>query len=374
MAVLAMKRLGLISVSLLLLLTLAAPVGHVSGYTPPTEFRGTSPPIGPGQVFSVGVGSGWSGNGDVIQWNWNATGNTTFHAVYTRASDLQTVSISGLQMVDGILANVTGWYGLTWFNNEAHNVTVSYDIETFTPVLETTSPKEGSYLNSRSILVRGVTEGFATGVLVGTDPLHLQKASLHGGNWTEALTLAEGPNTVFIQSYYWIRPLGERNFTITRMLNVTVDTVPPTASIVSPVNGTSIRGREVQVYWNCSDAVGLERVDLKVDNGSWTTVSWGNMLGLGYTTLGLPTGEHTIEVRGVDRAGNGAIASVTVRTNSNDWSLGGPMYGLPVIGIIGAALIIVLVAYWSYRRPPQEAQAPKAEPEKSADQVELERP
>jgi len=257
---------------------------------------------------------------------------------------------------------------LEWFNyGPDNNVIVDYLVDTYRPMVGTNSIVDESYLNSRTLVIYGVTEGLATGVLAGTDPLHLQKVDLNGGNWSGTVALAEGRNTIFIQSYYWLRPLGAVNLTLTKTVNVTVDTVSPVASIVSPSNGTSIRGRAVQVYWNCSDTVGLRKVDLRVDNGSWVTVNWGDTLGLGYTPIGLPTGEHVIEVRGTDRAGNQVSASTTVRTDSNDWSLGGPMYGLPSIGIILAAIVLSLVAYFSYARPRPDAQPPPAPAEPAAD-------
>jgi hypothetical protein len=188
-----------------------------------------------------------------------------------------------------------------------------------------------------------------------------------GSNWSGVVALAEGRNTIIIQSYYWLRPSGAVNSTLTKTVNVTLDTVLPTVSIVFPSNGTSIRGRGVQVYWNSSDDVGLRKVDMRIDNGSWVTVHWGDMLGLGYTPIGLSTGEHVIEVRGTDRAGNQVTASTTVRTNSNDWSLGGPMYGLPIIGIILGAIVLSLVAYFAYAKPRSDAQPPPAPVEPVAD-------
>jgi len=362
-----MKRLSLIPVCILMLLVFVPSFTSVSGTTPPTEFRGTSPPIEAWQLWDLQLGGGWVGAGEVIQWHWNASGNLTFGVYYTRPSDLQTVHIEGLQMDDGIVANETGWYGLNWFNYGSDNVTVDYFVDVYTPVVGTNSIVDGSYLNTRTPVVRGVTEGFATGVLVGTDALHLHKANMTGSNWAGTVALVEGRNTIFMQSYYWLRPFGAENFTLTRTVNVTLDTVPPAVSIVSPSNGTSFRGRAVQIYWNCSDAIGLRRVDLRVDNGSWVTVNWGNTLGLGYTPIGLPTGEHVIEVRGTDRAGNQVIASTTVRTNSNDWSLGGPMYGLPSVGIILAAIVLSLVTYFAYARPRPDAQPPPAPAEPAAD-------
>ena len=363
-----MKRLSLIPVCMLMLLVFVPSFTSVSGYTiPPTEYSGTSPPIGPGQPWSLSITAGWVSAGDVIQWHWTASGNVTFRVFYTIPSDLHTVLIDGRQMDDGIVANETGWYQLNWFNYGSDNVTVDYLVDVYTPVLGIKSIVDGSFLNTRNPVVHGVTEGFATGVLVGTDALHLQKADKTGRNWTGTVALVEGRNTIIMQSYYWLRPFGAVNFTLTKTVNVTVDTVSPTVSIVSPSNGTSIRGRAVQVYWNCSDAVGLLKVDMRVDNGSWVTVSWGNTLGLGYTPIGLPTGEHIIEVRGTDRAGNQVIASTTVRTDSNDWSLGGPMYGLPSIGIILAAIVLSLVTYFAYARPRPDVQPPPAPVEPAAD-------
>jgi hypothetical protein len=367
MADLVMKRLSLIPVCMLVLLVFLPSFTSVSGITPPTEYRGTSPTIIRAHLWNLPVGAGFVDVGDVIQWHWNSSGNLTFRVSCTFPPDLHTVQIQGLQMDDGIVVNQTGWYQLDWYNHGPGNATIDYLVDVYTPVVGASSIVDESYLNSRTLEVQGVTEGFATGVLVGTDALHLQKADMNGRNWEETVSLVEGRNTITIQSYYWLRPLGAKNFTLTKTVNVIVDTVPPAVSIVSPSNGTSIRGRAVQIYWNCSDSVGLMKVDLRVDNGSWVTVSWGDTLGLGYTPIGLPTGKHVLEVRGTDRAGNQVMASRTVRTDSNDWSLGGPMYGLPSIGIILAAIVLSLVTYFAYARPRPDAQPPPAPVEPAAD-------
>ena len=361
-----MKRLILIPVCILMLLLLMPSFNSVSGSSPPTEYKGTSPTIN--FWFDWSLGLSYVVPGTVIKWNWSSPVNMPFSLTYTRSSDLKVVGITGLLRDDGVVVNVTGWYSLVWFNLVPVNSTVDYLVDVYKPMIGTSPIVDGSYLNTRNPEVQGVTEGFATGVLVGTDPLHLQKADMTRGNWTRTVALVEGRNTIIIESYYWLRPLGAENITLTRTLNVTVDTVPPAVSIVSPSNGTSIRGREVQVYWNCSDAVGLLKVDMRVDNGSWVTVDWGNTLGWGYTPIGLSTGKHDIAIRGTDRAGNQVTASTTVRTNSNDWSIGGPMYGYPTIGIILAAVVLSLVTFYAYTRTPPEAKTPPppAEPAKES--------
>jgi hypothetical protein len=334
-----------------------SPLG-VPGHLPPVVYRGTSSTLNPNHAWSLDMG--YLHAGVVIQWHWNATDNLRFRVAYTRVTDLRTFVIPSPLIEGGIVVNVTGWYNLNWFNYGLANDTVNYLVDVYTPMIGTTTIVDGLYSNSRTLVVNGVTEGFATGVLVGTDALHLHKANLTGRNWEGTVALVEGRNAIIMQSYYWLRPFGAENITLTKGLNVTLDTVLPAVSIVSPSNGTSIRGRAVPIYWNCSDAVGLMKVDLRVDNGSWTTVDWGDTLGLGYTPIGLPSGEHTIDIRGTDRAGNQVTSSTTVRTNSNDWSLGGPMYGLPTIGIILAAIVLSLVAYFAYARPPKEDVPPPA--------------
>lgn len=367
-----MKRLSLIPMGVLLLLVLASSCVPATGRTPPTEYTGTSSSFGPGTHWDLYIGYVFSG--DVLMWHWNSSGNVSFSMVYTAATTSQTFEVRGFQSNDGLFVNTTGFYDMKWYNNDTGNVTVDYVVDWFTPLLAPTSPTDGGYVKSGNVTFQGVTEGFATGVLIGPDAAHLEKAAVSGRSWSSTMGLQEGRNTVVVESYYWFRPLGATNFTVTRTINVTVDSVPPLVSIVSPANGSSIRGYAVQVYWNCSDAVGLSRVDMKVDNGSWVTVSRGNLLGLGSTSLGLSTGKHTIDVRGVDLAGNEATASVTVHTDSSNWSLGGPMYGLPSIGIMVTALVLILVAYWSYRKPPQAETATPAASETPSEEAKPKEP
>ena len=121
---------------------------------------------------------------------------------YTSAADFQTRFLTGFLMDDGFVVSVTGWYALDWYNNGSASVTVDYLVDVYTPVVGTNSIADESYVNSRTLVLRGVTEGFATGVLLGTDPLHLQKADLTGRNWAGTVPLAEGRNTIIMQSYY----------------------------------------------------------------------------------------------------------------------------------------------------------------------------
>ena len=123
-----------------------------------------------------------------------------------------------------------------------------------------------------------------------------------------------------------------------------VDTVPPVAGIVTPRSGVTIRGNNVDVLWNCSDDNSIKRVDIRTDDGEWRTVHWGETWGLGHERIRLGNGEHSLEMRAIDIAGNEAATSRTFAVNSEALSFGGPYYGYPIIAAIIGSVAIVAIA------------------------------
>jgi len=92
----------------------------------------------------------------------------------------------------------------------------------------------------------------------------------------------------------------------------TTDITPPTVSITSPGNGSSLSG-VVNVQAIANDNVGLRSVDLSVDgimiqslNSAPFNFSWNS--------ANSPNGSHTITVTATDLAGNSRNASVSVST------------------------------------------------------------
>ena len=94
------------------------------------------------------------------------------------------------------------------------------------------------------------------------------------------------------------------------------DTSPPTVSITSPQNGTSVTsGSIVNVAVNASDNKGVTSVTFKVDETIVST-STSSPYNFTWNTTGVASGTHTLTATGRDAAGNIGISSVVITVNT----------------------------------------------------------
>jgi hypothetical protein len=134
------------------------------------------------------------------------------------------------------------------------------------------------------------------------------------------------------------------------------DRTPPTVSITGPLAGAHIRSDYVDVTWQSSDNIGVVSTEMKIDGGSWEPVS-----GYEATHLRFSSGDHVVQIRVADLAGNQAISNISFTNDNGAFSFGGPYYGLPTIAIIvGVILVGLFVAYTIEMR----RRAPAAPPTK----------
>jgi hypothetical protein len=137
------------------------------------------------------------------------------------------------------------------------------------------------------------------------------------------------------------------------------DRTPPTVSITGPASGSHIRGDQPNITWHCYDNIGLSLVEVNIDSAGW--FAWPmNYL----PDLHLSSGEHTIQVRATDKAGNQASSSVTFTTDNRALSFGGPYYGLPMAAIIVGVILVGLFAAYTIemRRRARAAPPPRPPP------------
>lgn len=125
-------------------------------------------------------------------------------------------------------------------------------------------------------------------------------------------------------------------------VNFTIDRAAPTIVELTPVEGASVRGNDVEVTWEVYDGFGVALTEINIDGVEWLTIDT-SAEGLGSMMVELGHGEHTIKLRATDSAGNVIIDSVTFDVDSAALSFGGPYYGLPLIALIGAAVAAVAV-------------------------------
>ncbi len=93
--------------------------------------------------------------------------------------------------------------------------------------------------------------------------------------------------------------------------SVCSDTRAPSIAIATPSAGSSVSGA-VTVAGSASDNVGISRVEVRVDAGTWQAASGAASWSTAIDAAAYGDGTHTISARALDAAGNAASASVSV--------------------------------------------------------------
>ncbi len=127
---------------------------------------------------------------------------------------------------------------------------------------------------------------------------------------------------------------------VVESISFTLDTTAPTLLILTPSEGAAIRGGDVEITWESSDDILVDSTEINVDGSGWTAVTPS---GVDTLSLELGHGEHTVQLRVTDSAGNQKVSSVTFEVNSSALSFGGPYYGLPLVVLIAAIIAAVAV-------------------------------
>jgi len=98
--------------------------------------------------------------------------------------------------------------------------------------------------------------------------------------------------------------------------NAPPDTTPPTVSISTPVNGSTVSGT-VTISANASDNVAVASVQFQLDGASLGSPDTSSPYTVSWTTTTASNGSHTLSAIATDKAGNSAKATnVTVTVNN----------------------------------------------------------
>jgi len=152
---------------------------------------------------------------------------------------------------------------------------------------------------------------FATATEVISGLSSLLTSTDSGASWvTLPIHLIDGPHSVLIDA----RDVAGNEVTVSQIIHI--DTIPPIAQIISHSNGEVVRGN-VRFIGNLVDGTsGPEGGEISSDGGNtWQAISMGTGDGWSYIWHSgeVPNGEYTIQMRGIDHAGNfGDVVSVTV--------------------------------------------------------------
>ncbi|HUV25581.1 MAG TPA: right-handed parallel beta-helix repeat-containing protein, partial [Methanomassiliicoccales archaeon] len=121
------------------------------------------------------------------------------------------------------------------------------------------------------------------------------------------------------------------------------DSTSPWIIITSPYQGSSFDEDQVDIAWSMSDAgSGISNCTMRIDSGSWADLdSMSN-----YTISNLDSGDHVVEVKVYDRAGNSASDSVTFIIEGGIGSL----VMLAIVMLAVAIAIVAVVFVWRKKR------------------------
>ncbi|MBI4057555.1 MAG: Ig-like domain-containing protein [Elusimicrobia bacterium] len=200
-------------------------------------------------------------------------------------------------------------FGLSEHEGE-HSITVTVrNVDSTPPSVTITFPPEGATLSSADLTVLGTASDNVGVTLVEVSVDSGAFASASGTNsWSFGPgPLSEGFHTVAARAKDAagnISPLSYRDFTIRLP-----DTTPPTISITSPANDSTLSG-PFTVSGTAADNVGVTRVDVSIDSGSFTLASGTNNFSFAVGALSL--GGHRITARARDAAGNEGSNSILI--------------------------------------------------------------
>jgi hypothetical protein len=130
--------------------------------------------------------------------------------------------------------------------------------------------------------------------------------------------------------------------TTTMTLSVIVDSTPPTLTIVEPKRGTTTSSTNtvVTLKFSVMDTNRIEKIGYRVDGGEWLQLDPNARTAMveldGF-------GEHAIDVRATDEAGNEVAASTTfeVEGEATHWL---------IISMLAVLLITVLGSWYVWSR------------------------
>ncbi len=250
---------------------------------------------------------------------WTAIGNTTSYLFNNLPEGEHTVHLKAYDLA----------------GNNGSTISVSFTVDTIKPNFSYLTPNKTIFnTTSPSIQWRGSDTG--TGIQVF-------QWRIDGGTWYNKTTanktfsnLAEGTHTFTVWAYDWAGNIRDPTLTFT------VDTETPTLSITSPADGATIEKSSVTVEWSGNDAgSGINYYEVQIDDGGWEQVS-----GTSYKFTGVNDGEHTVDVRAVDKSGKTSTKPVTFTVNTSP--IGGPGMMEEIAIGIGVGVVIVAVVVVLY--------------------------
>jgi len=198
--------------------------------------------------------------------------------------------------------NITGGTDLSGksLTNIPYGVVFTTEKDTIAPYVTITTPNDGAFFGTTYADVQWTGGDNQTWI----DHYEIRRDN---GSWTdtgnsttETFTgLSDGNHTVEVRAYD-----SEGNWN-NDTVYFTVDTTEPSLEITVPSNNSYLNISDVTVYWAGNDT-NLDHYEVRLDNGSWVSAGSAD----NHTFYGLLEGNHSVDVRAYDMAGNVNLTTV----------------------------------------------------------------
>jgi Bacterial Ig-like domain/Carboxypeptidase regulatory-like domain len=185
--------------------------------------------------------------------------------------------------------------------------------ETATPVLQLSSPLNGSYVNTATPTISIALSDQLTGInpVSGTLALDGQTVTPSVGTtsmtFTPATALASGPHTISasVQNNAGVPGLLSASFI--------VDTAPPSAATFTGINAGQVLNGQIAISGSATDTIsGIAKINFLVD-GTVRLALTGPSFSATYNTALLSDGPHNFAAQAVNNAGTSGATSSSIQ-------------------------------------------------------------
>ena len=205
------------------------------------------------------------------------------------------------------------------------NVSSSFKVQLQTPKLLITTLKNNANVTSTTPTISGTAS--VKGALIQTVQLTIdggpwQLAAVNTSNSTLSATAPWSftPSTPLNQGFHTVKVQAISTWGTNKTVTIpkfTVDSIPPSIQISSPLNATIIHSSLIKISGTASDTgTGVRNVTVSVDSSSpksyFNATTTNSFVNWSFSPSALQDGNHTISARAFDRAGNVAFVNITV--------------------------------------------------------------
>jgi hypothetical protein len=184
-------------------------------------------------------------------------------------------------------------------------------VDTIPPTVSITSPIAGATV-AGNLTVSGTaidsTDGVATIQFYVDNQLMSSTASSPFSFSWSTTGVPNGSHTLTVKASDAASNVGQASVTVNVSNVVVVDTTPPTVSITSPANGSTVSTKSTKITLSATDNVGVTQVCVYIDGTLQATLTTAPY-SYTWNTRRASAGQHTISAKAWDAAGNVGIAT-----------------------------------------------------------------